>query len=68
MLSHAKEGSGTSEERVARRKLVRQKPALPVLPEVALQEPIIITNNGKYLWDQHIKTHGWKLLIQLFCC
>jgi hypothetical protein len=54
MLSHAKEGSGTSEERVARRKLVRQKPTLPVLPEVALQEPIIITNNGKYLWCQHV--------------
>jgi hypothetical protein len=53
MLSHAKEGSGTSEERVARRKLVRQKPPLPVLPEVALQEPIIITNNGEYLWPQH---------------
>jgi hypothetical protein len=54
MLSHAKEGGGTSEERVARQKLVRQKPTLPVLPEVDLQEPIIITNNGKYLWSEHI--------------
>jgi hypothetical protein len=49
MLSHTKESSGTSGERVAKRKLVRQKPALPALPEVALQEPIIITNNGKCL-------------------
>lgn len=49
MLSHTKESSGTSGERVVKRKLARQKPALPVLPEVALQEPIIITNNGKYL-------------------
>jgi hypothetical protein len=24
------------------------KPTVPVLPEVALQEPIIITNNGKF--------------------
>jgi hypothetical protein len=49
MLSHTKESSAASGERVAKRKLVRQKPAVPALPEVALQEPIIITNNGKYL-------------------
>lgn len=57
MLSHTKESSGTSGERVTKRKLVRQKPTLPVLPEVALQEPIIITNNGKYLETLHINTH-----------
>lgn len=58
MLSHNKENGGTTEERVSRRKVVRQKPTLPVLPEVALQEPIIITNNGKYLRNQHISTHS----------
>lgn len=63
MLSHTKEGSGTSEERVARRKLVRQKPTLPVLPEVALQEPIIITNNGKYLQSQHMDPTVGKFVL-----
>jgi hypothetical protein len=67
MLSHAKEGSGTSEERIARRKLVRQKPTLPALPEVALQEPIIITNNGKYLWSEHIgSTVGNFMLLHIY--
>ena len=63
MLSHTKENGGTTEERVSRRKVVRQKPTLPVLPEVALQEPIIITNNGKYLQNQHISTHSSEYLM-----
>jgi hypothetical protein len=63
MLSHTKENCGTTEGRVSRRKLVRQKPTLPLLPEVALQEPIIITNNGKFLQDQHISTHNSEYLM-----
>jgi hypothetical protein len=47
-LSHDKELNGSSEEKSVKRKQARQKLPLPNLPEVALQEPIFITNNGKY--------------------
>ena len=47
-LSHNKGDIGSSEEKAARRKQARQKPPLTNLPDVALQEPIFITNNGKY--------------------
>jgi hypothetical protein len=67
MLSHTKESGGTTEERVSRRKLVRQKPTLPVLPEVALQEPIIITNNGKVLFGPaHQHSHFGTFHVTLF--